>query len=71
MKIARVLTIRDGGQFGGDYPVSMIEEAGGAMAVAQISAAPPPVTPPPPPSIRPGTAITRVSVQVDFALEPK
>jgi uncharacterized protein len=72
MKIARVLTIRDGGQFGGGYPPPMIEQAASdAMAVAQSNAPPPPVAPPPPPSIRPGTAITRVSVQVDFALEPK
>ncbi len=70
MKIARVLTIRDGGQFGGGYPTPM--NGMDAMAVAeQASNVPPPVAPPPPPSIRPGTAITRVSVQVDFAIEPK
>jgi uncharacterized protein YggE len=72
MRIGRVLTIRDGGQFGGGYPAPMIEQAASdAMAVAQSSAPPPPVAPPPPPSIRPGTAIPRVSVQVDFAREPK
>ena len=68
MKISRVLAIRDGGQSGGGYPQPMVEEAMDAMAV---SAPPPIVAPPPPPSIRPGTMLTRVSVQVDFALEPK
>lgn len=68
MKIERVLTIRDGGETGGYasplYPVTT--QAMDAMA-------PPPIVspPPPPPSIRPGTMITRVSVQVDFALAPK
>ena len=70
LKVERVLTIRDGGQYGGGggYPQPM-----DAMAMTEQSAnvAPPPVAPPPPPSIRPGTTITRVSVQVDFALEPK
>ena len=68
LKVERVLTIRDGGQYGGGggYPQPM-----DAMAMTEQSAnvAPPPVAPPP--SIRPGTTITRVSVQVDFALEPK
>lgn len=71
MKIGRVLTIRDGGQFGGggSYPMPVTMDA--AMAEQAANMAPPPVAPPPPPSIRPGTAITRVSVSVDFALEPK
>jgi len=68
MTVARVLTIRDGGQFGsqfgGGYPQPMdavaVEQA---MAPSPVAAAPP--------SIRPGTAITRISVQVDFALKPK
>ena len=69
MKIARVLAIHDGGQYGGGYPppYPMPEQAMDAVA----QAAPPPVAPPPPPSIRPGATLTRVSVQVDFALEPK
>ena len=68
MEISRVLAIRDGGQFGGGYPpYPMPEQAMDAAA----QAAPPPVAAPPPPSIRPGTTLTRVSVQVDFALEPK
>ena len=69
MKIARVLTIRDGGQFGGGggYPQPVMEQAMDAVAMAP----PPVVSPPPPPSIRPGTTLTRVAVQVDFALEPK
>ncbi|MFM5954364.1 MAG: SIMPL domain-containing protein [Novosphingobium sp.] len=64
MKIARVLTIRDGGQ--GGYPVAM-----DAMAEVAMAAPPPPVAAPPPPSIRPGVTRTRVSVQVDFALKEK
>ena len=67
MKIERVLTIRDGGQSSGGYPQPVMEQAMDA-----IMSAPPPVSPPPPPvSIRPGTMLTRVSVQVDFALAPK
>lgn len=65
MKIARVLTIRDGGQ-GGGYPEPMLEQA---MAAADAAA--PRNMPPPPPSIQPGMNRTRVSVQVDFALTPK
>ena len=65
MEISRILTIRDGGQSGGGYPVTM-----DAMAMEQ--AAPTAIAaPPPPPSIRPGVTRTRVSVQVDFALEEK
>lgn len=67
MKIERVLTIRDGGQSSGGYPQPVMEQAMDSM----ISAPPPVVAPPPPPSIRPGTMLTRVSVQVDFALAPK
>ena len=71
LTVARVLTIRDGGQYGGQYgggyPQPVMEQAMDA-----IMAAPPPiVSPPPPPSIRPGTTLTRVAVQVDFALAPK
>jgi uncharacterized protein YggE len=71
MRIARVLTIRDGGQYGGGggYPMTV----GDSAAMTEQAMSPPPlVSPPPPPSsIRPGTSLTRVSVQVDFALEPK
>ena len=71
MEIARVLTIRDGGQGGGGYggyPIAM--EA--AMAPPPVSAQAAPVAPPPPvPAIMPGTNRTRVAVQVDFALRPK
>ncbi|WP_296678401.1 SIMPL domain-containing protein [Novosphingobium sp.] len=68
MTISRVLTIRDGGQMGGGYPMPM-EAAADAAAVM----APPPIAAPapPPPSIRPGTTRTRVTVQVDFALQAK
>lgn len=62
MEIARVLTIRDGGQNGGGYPMPYAMEAD--AAAVQVAAAPPP-------SIRPGVSRTRVSVQVDFALEEK
>ncbi len=65
MKIARVLAIRDGGQ-GGGYPMPM-----DAMAEAASVAPPPVAVSAPPPSIRPGTTRTRVTVQVDFALEEK
>ena len=63
MKISRVLAIRDGGQSGG-MPMPYANEMGADAAMTQVSA-------PPPPSIRPGTSRTRVSVQVDFALEEK
>ena len=65
LKIARVLTIRDGGQSGGMVPYAM-EDAATAMAPAA-----PQAVSAPPPSIRPGVSRTRVSVQVDFALEAK
>ena len=67
-QISRVLAIRDGGQSGGGYPqppYPMYESASDAMAPQTAS------PPPPPPSIRPGTTLTRVSVQVDFALRDK
>jgi len=68
MKIGRVLAIRDGGQYGGGYPQPYgVEE----RAMAMDAVAPQAVAAPPPPSIRPGTTLTRVSVQVDFALRPK
>ncbi len=62
MKIARVLAIRDGGQNGGGpIPYAMNEMAADAAATSVA----------PPPSIRPGVTRTSVTVQVDFALEPK
>lgn len=64
MQIARVLTIRDGGQNGGGYPMPYAMESAADAAAVQVSAASPP-------SIRPGVSRTRVSVQVDFALEAK
>lgn len=63
--IARVLAIRDGGQTGGGYPQPPYP------VYEQAMAAPPAVVAPPPPSIRPGTTLTRVTVQVDFALRDK
>ena len=67
MEVERVLTIRDGGQGGGypQPPYPMYEQGNAVDAVAQT------VSAPPPPSIRPGTTLTRVSVQVDFALREK
>ena len=67
MKIARVLTIRDGGQGGGMVPYE---------AMAEAAPTPPPsvnMPAPLPPSVsmRRGVSRTRVSVQVDFALEGK
>jgi uncharacterized protein len=61
MTISRVLTIRDGA--GQDVPYYEGEFA------AEHALAPRPVAVAP--SIRPGVSRTRVSVQVDFALEPK
>ena len=61
MEISRVLAIRDGGQSGG-IPVPYANEMAANASAVQVSA---------PPSIRPGTSRTRVSVQVDFALEEK
>jgi uncharacterized protein YggE len=69
MKIARVLAIRDGGLGGGGYPpppYAIAEQAMDAVGAATVQN-----VAPPPPSIRPGTTLTRVSVQVDFALEEK
>jgi uncharacterized protein YggE len=64
-RIARVLAIRDGGQ-GGGGPYAM-------DAAYETVAAPANVVPivAQQPSIRPGVTRTRVSVQVDFALEDK
>ena len=61
MEISRVLAIRDGGQSGG-IPMPYANEMAADASAVQVSA---------PPSIRPGTSRTRVSVQVDFALEEK
>jgi uncharacterized protein len=65
MEISRVLTIRDGGQGGGE-PYAMDAVAAGAevsMNAPRIVA--------PAPVIMPGTERTRVNVQVDFALRKK
>ena len=59
MRVARVLTIRDGGAIGGPQPYY-----GDAMA-------PPPVVRTSAPPIRVGTDINEVAVTVDFALEAK
>ena len=66
MKISRVLTIRDGGQGGGIVPYEAMDVAP-PMQSHGVSAP----APPPPVSMRPGVSRTRVSVQVDFALEAK
>lgn len=62
MKIARVLSIRDGG--GSAPPMDMVYAEQAMAAPQAVQAAPPPV-------LRPGTNRTRVAVQVDFALEEK
>ena len=74
LRISRVLTIRDGGSMPLAGPVSM------DVMAQQVAAPPPPpvamvgagvTTVAPMPAIRAGSTITRVSVQVDFALAPK
>lgn len=62
MKIARVLSIRDGG--GSAPPIGIDYAQAEARMAPQAVAAPPPM-------IQPGTSRTRVAVQVDFALEAK
>ena len=66
MKIARVLTIRDGGQGGGMVPYEAMDASSSMRPQAVSAPAPPPSV-----SMRPGVTRTRVSVQVDFALEAK
>jgi uncharacterized protein len=68
MTISRVLTIRDGGQFGGG-PIAYGEMA--ADAAMRTVAPPPTISMAAAPTIRPGTNLVQVNVQVDFALEPK
>ena len=70
MEISRVLTIRDGGQNGIPQPYPVYEQSSAIDSVA-VGRTVAPAAPPPPPSIRPGTTLTRVSVQVDFALREK
>jgi uncharacterized protein len=62
MRVARVLTIRDGGASGGPQPYEYAAAMDAAPTVSPVSAAPP---------IRIGTDINEVAVSVDFALEPK
>jgi uncharacterized protein YggE len=64
MKIARVLTIRDGGIVGQPMPYEM-------DAMAEAAAPPPIVRTVAPPPVQVGTTTSEVSVQVDFALERK
>lgn len=66
MEIERVLAIRDGGQ-GGRPMVMELAQAAAEDAARYL----PPANSPPPPTVRPGTNLVQVSVQVDFALEPK
>jgi uncharacterized protein len=61
MRVARVLTIRDGGASGAPSPYEYANEAADAAAVPTAAA----------PPIRIGTDINEVSVSVDFALEAK
>lgn len=63
MKIARVLTIRDGGVVGQPMPYEMdaMAESGAAATVRTVA----------PPPVQVGTTTSEVSVQVDFALERK
>jgi hypothetical protein len=61
LRVARVLTIRDGGESGGPRPY--YEEA--AMDLQASVAAPPPVSAPP---VQPGVSTRQVQIRVDFAL---
>lgn len=69
LKIGRVLTIQDGGEYGMPTPPRPMDSSGmmTEQAVAQVAA------PPPPPSVpfSPGISTQQVNVRVDFALEPK
>jgi uncharacterized protein YggE len=67
LKVARVLAITDGGEYGVPMPYGRAMEANMST---QVSAPPPMVSPPPPP-FSPGMNSTEVRVRVDFALEPK
>lgn len=61
MRVARVLSIRDGGASGGPQPYDYAEAEASAKAAPQESG----------PPIRVGTDINEVLVSVDFALEEK
>lgn len=63
LTVDRVLTIRDGGESGGDYPPPPMD----AMMTEQMAR---PVSAPPPP-FNPGMNRTQVSVTVAFALREK
>ena len=64
LEVARVLTIRDGGQQGG-WPEPPPMAVDGAMTEQSMAA---PVAAPPPPPFSPGMNRTQVSVTVAFAL---
>jgi uncharacterized protein YggE len=65
LKVARVLAIRDSGEYGAPPPRPYAEEGMAADAVAQVAA------PPPAPIVRAGLDETQVGIRVDFALAPK
>jgi len=72
LRIARVLTIQDGGEYGSPPPYSRAMAADAVMI--QSTAAPAPVAAPPPPEsapFNPGISSQEVRVRVEFALEPK
>ncbi|MEO6248005.1 MAG: SIMPL domain-containing protein [Sphingomicrobium sp.] len=72
LKIARVLSIQDAGEYGTPMPYARTMSVS-AMDV-QATAAPPPVAaPPPPPSapFNPGVSSQEVRVRVEYALTPK
>ena len=67
LKIARVLTIQDAGEYGAPIPYSRTGNASGMMTEqAAAPAAPPPMAP-----FSPGMSTQEVRVRVDFALEAK
>lgn len=69
LKIARVLTIQDAGEYG--VPSPYLRTMNASAGMEQAAAAP--VAPPPPPSapFSPGMSTQEVRVRVDFALEAK
>jgi uncharacterized protein YggE len=69
LKIARVLTIQDAGEYGVPIPYARTGNASGMMT-EQAAA---PVAPPAPPSapFSPGMSSQEVRIRVDFALEAK
>ena len=69
LKIARVVNIVDGGEYG--VPPPPIDRMESMDAAVQVSAPPPPPPPEQGAPFNPGLNRTEVRVRVDFALEPQ